>query len=711
MKKRILFSLLVCMVSLALIISGCSDSKGKQEADSHIVNTTFYNYLKEGKFVELPAAQPQYPASGELFSENTSVFKLVPTNANTLQKKLPDVALSDFALYSLPVSTAKRTASTVSAAPLSAASISTAIPTLKKQDVIPASCVDLAGTDLRDCLDNLGVSSVPQSDHVSAHDLQSLAIEVGQSITGSIPDKTVQALTANVSKADRDAIAAKLTDFTNDDPAHANIDMAAFNPFNPAGYSLGTVVISDGSMSDINGDGVLDPHSTMITEIAKPVTYARSQSATLDFCVQKYGNNIEDRYVVKITTYVHLDSLKAQRQPLPVFTPTDAAPVAPSEFYDSIHNARIVNHALDANIIKSIYGSTAILPGSSTEYTLMFQIDPNQISTEYKDLLDKITAAGDTACQDVVELHINPRTAIISGMSSAGKATQKASGSLTVFYQVPVAFSTQLTAKISSALTGQAATISADSQPMFDYCMVDGTGRKVAIVDPVSGAVIPACEKFNQQALAKTVLMTKAGACKDDKGHWAYWPSRYRTPRFGRGIQWIYTECLLHDQVGDYKNIHWYQSAWKSGVQIAVRGAKIGLNTYLKIEIGAISLKNDDGTDKKKSLIYAKKLLPLLGTIVMKMNGMTIAGYKVDIPPVIGDFLASTSNYPTDSGSDSIFGNATIDYNLLMELTDGANSFFIDRMTDAVAQMLDVTIAGRQDISDRSHYGCFEFSY
>lgn len=711
MKKRISFCLLVCVVSLALIIPGCSDSK--QEAGSHIVNTTYYNYLNEGKYVELPAAQPQLPDSGELFSENTSVFRLVPVNASSLQKMLPETIRSDFALYSPSASVAKRVLSTLSDTFLLSASSSTDVPSLKQQNVIPESCTGLTDSALRDCLDDSDTSAAPQSDHVSLHDPQSLAIEAGQSLTDSIPGITVQTLTTHVSKADRDAIVAKLTDFTNDDPTHAQIDMAGFDPFNPAGYTFKSVVISDGSSSDIDGDGAFDPHSTMITEIAKPVTYKRNASVALDSCVQKYGKAIEDRHIVKMTTHVHLDHLESQRQLLPVFAATDTAPVASDEFYDSVHNARIINHALDANIIKYIYGSPGILPALSTEYTFMFQIDPNQISGEYMQLLEKLSAAGDTECQEMVEQHINPRTAIISGVSAApsAKSLQKGDSSLSVFYQVPIAFTPQLTAKITAAITGQT-VLPTDSQTIRDYCMVDGNGQKVAIVNPANGSIIPACEKFNQTAMAKTVLMTKSGACKDNKDHWSYYPSRLQTSRFGRGIQWIFTEWLLHDQVGDYKNIHWYQSAWKAGVQVAVKGAKIGLATYLKIQIGAIKVKNEDGTDKKKSLIYAKAFLPLLADIVMKMDGIHIAGYKLHIPHSIGDFFARTSSFfPGSAGDDTVFGNPTFDFNLLSDLSGGVKGFLVDRVTDAAAQMADVTVVGWQDISDRSHYGCFEFSY
>ena len=713
MRKWMLFSCVVCLGTLAWIIQGCSDSSSRQEADSHIVNTTYYAHLTEAKYVEYAAAQPQFPASGELFSENTSVFRLLPANASALQKLLPEAMLSDFVLYSPASSLKKRVASSIDAPPsLSAASVTT-IPSLKQQNVIPESCADLSDAALNDCLDNLGVSSIPISEHVSIHDPYSLAIEAGQSLADSIPGKTVQTVAANITTSDRNAIIAKLTDFTNNDPTHADVDIASFDPFNPAGYSLKSVVISDNSSSDLNSDSVLDQHSTMITEIAKPVAYQRNPASALDSCVQKYGNAINDRYIMKISTYIHLDHLKSQRQTLPVFTPSNSNPVAPPEFYDSVHTAQMMNHALDANLIKSVYGSNTDIPTSSTEYTFMFQIDPNQISSEYAALLEKMSSAGDSECQEMVEQHINPRTAIISGSSTnSPKSAQKGANALSVFYQVPAFYTAHLSAKIASALTGQDPATPAESQLIGDYCMVDGDGRKVAIVDPVTGAIVPACEKLSQKGSAKTVMMTKPGACKGDKGHWAYDPSRLQTSRFGRGIQWIFTEWLLHDQVGDYKNIHWHQSVWKSGVQVAVKGAKIGIATYLKIQVGAINLKNDDGTDKKKSLIYAKAFLPLVASIVMKMDGMSVAGYKIAIPHVIGDFFNRSSNFfPEISGNDSVFGNSTFDYWLLLDLSGGVKGFLIDRIADAAAQMLDVTVVGWQDISDRSHYGCFEFSY
>ncbi len=703
--------LILCLLFLASSIAGCSDSKNNQQSATDDVNLLYQNYLQQGRYVDLPAAQPRFPASGELFSENTGIFDLVAADQETVQKKLSKALMSDFALYAPAAPASKSLASAI--AGTTPGSSLAGIPSLKGQNAIPGSCAELTGDEFQECLAEFGVEPLlsapgtPQEpappDHVSMHDPQTLAIEIGPSVVDSIAGKTIRTLTTNVTKARRDAIVARLSDLTNDDAAHANLDLASLDPFNPSGYSLNSVVVTDGSSSYVN-DGGFARHSTMITEVAKPVNYHRSPAPALDACVQRYGGNIVDRYVVKVTTYVHLDSLAPQRQQvsLPVAAAADAA-VLP-EAYEAAQRAEAINNALDANVIKWVYGSAGNLPESATEYTLSFQLDADLISNEYRQVIEEASDAGDSACQEVVEQHVNPRTAIIGRVTpAAARSVQKKGDAMNVFYQVPSSFSRELTAKVAAALTGE--TVPPSSlEPLRDYCMVDGTGRKVSIIDPASGAVVPACEKFSQAVMAKTVLMTKSGACRDDRGHWAYYPSRIRTERFGRGIQWILTEWFLHNQVGDYKNIHWYQNAWKSGVQVAVKGAKYVFATYLKIQLGAIKPK----ADEKRSTYYIKSLLPLVKDVVMKMNGMNVAGYRVSIPSTVGNFLSGAGGY---SGSGGAFGNSTFDTQLALEMRQGATGFLVDRLTDAAAQMVDVSATGWQDISDRSHYGCFQFSY
>lgn len=700
--------IVVCsLVSTGFIVSGCSGDKVSQPVSSD-VSESYYAYLTSGKHIDRAEAQPVFPVSGELYSENTSVFRLNPAKVTARQALQLRPILSDFALYSPSVAPSKHVASTVSDMP---SIVADGIPSIKKNDIIPVSCSGLSAIELRECLDNLGVSSAPESEHVSLHDPQSLKIQLGPSIEDSILKKSMLSITTNVSKTDRDSIIATLTDFTNNDSAHANIDIASFNPFELSGFSLSNVTITDNSSSDINADGALEAHSTMITEIMKPVNYSRTASEMLDSCITKYrGTTIDDRYVMKLTTYVHLDNLKAQRQVAPVIPDNSSGDTidfnASLKNYAASLDVMAINQAFDANIIKSIYSSSGTLPWSSTEYSFMFQLAPDLINGAYNDVLSQISDSNDIGCQEIVEQHINPRTAIISGVSPGSSNLQKSVGaSLSVMYQVPVVYSRQLTAKFAQALLGDISATDEEA-PLQDYCTVDGNGQKVAIIDPVSGAIVPACEKIDKNSLAKVVLYTKSGACKGDKNDWAYYPAQMRSPRFGRGIQYILTEWLIHNQVGDYKNIHVYQNLWKSAFQVAVRGGKIAVATYLQGQLTSAKF----ATAAAPDILFITDAVMKYAATILKYADFNLAKYRFKVPSDVIHFLASGTGSGAHLTGDKKTGYAAF----LAKLATKSNKsmvvgFLIERFTDSIAQILDVTVVGWQDLSDGSHNGCFKF--
>lgn len=711
MQRKYLFIGLSGLLFAIVMSFGCSDSgSNPPSSDTQLsaASQSYYNFLAAGKFTDRTEAQPQFPASGELFKENASIFRLSPAKITAKQAGTASSLLSDFALYTpTSASYSKRVGLTVSDPP---SNFTSGIPGIKKSDIIPAACSGLLSDALRDCLDDLGVSSAPESDHVSQHDLQSLRTQIGADIEGKILNKSFQSLAAQISSNDRAALINQLSDFTNDDPAHASLDMASFSPFDSTGYAFSSVVVTDNSSSDANGDGVLEPHSTMITELVKPVSYQRSTSLTLDACMVKYrGSTIDDRYVVKLTSYTHLDHLKTQRK-LPAAVVENAAGEEILQ-YESVLDVMGVNQALDANLIKAIYSSSELLSASSTEYSLMFMLAPDLMNGAYSDLLASITNANDNGCQELVEQHINARTAMMSGASSSSNTLQKtAAPALTVFYQVPVVFSRQLTAKFTDAILGEA-ILSDDKAPLQDYCMVDGNGDKVAIVDPLSGALVPACEKFDQKSLAKTVMLTKDGACKGLKSElWAYEVGLVRSPRFGRGVQYILTEWLIHNQVGDYKNIHAYQSLWKAGFQVAVRAAKIVAATYFQEQL----------TASRFATAAAPDILFLLDAVmgytakVLKYADFEIAKHHIKFNNNVIHFLAEKTGRAANDTSSKRAGYAAfaakLATNSKYSVTKGNFlGFAIERFTDSVAQAIDVEVVGWQDLSDGSHHGCFKF--
>ena len=203
----------------------------------------------------------------------------------------------------------------------------------------------------------------------------------------------------------------------------------------------------------------------------------------------------------------------------------------------------------------------------------------------------------------------------------------------------------------------------------------------------------------NAPGLDKPRFWTKSGACQHDKNNWAYDPSRVRTPRFGRGIQWILTEMLLHNQVGDYKNIHWRESIWKAGTQVTIKAGTFIFTTYLKMQFGAIAPK-----DKNKMAVFYlfETVLPYLGNVSCHNmgdgKGWKIAGYSLQGIGFVGTFFVEKgATNPTWEGRVATnIGNAVL-------------GFMIDRVGQGFGQMLDVEAVGWQDFSDGSHHGCFQF--
>lgn len=671
--------------SLALLLlTSCAGDSSSSAADSP--NAAFYQALKElkadGPLLQAPPA--------ELFSEHAKVFDLAQVPAKQTAKLLSSQALpAEFALY------APRQAGLSGLAKAAAAAVpGSGIPGFKPADAIPSACADAAAADLPQCLEENNLGLAPELFHSSNHDATSLAIMLGEGSGATVVNNVLSSFNDHIDATTRDAIRAQLNGYITAIATHAAMDLGSHGMYDSAGYYLQSAVVTDGGRADSDGDGELEPHSTLIVELRKPLKYVRMPESTLDSAIKAHNNGAipEEVYEIVLKVYIHLNHLarfRPEAPPLPAETTTTEQESALSA---QALETYLINHAFDANIIKKVLISGGVLPWNCTEYSIGFQLSSDTMAKHYAPILAKAEAAEDTAAVAAIEEHMDAQTALVTGGNGVAGSAQKSSGTgpVTVMYQIS-----------RPGHTGKATASGG-----YDYAMVDSSGRRIAIYDPASGAIVIAGSQSRlAPGVGKQVAMTKAGACSGNSGNWAYQPSRVRTPRFGRGIQFILTEWLIHNQVGDYKNIHWYQSVWKSGVQVAVKGAKYVAATYLKVQVGSIKLPKDpDERDKKKKqLAVLKVFLPLVKDAVMKLNGIKIAGYSLPIPVSVGNFL---------SGSGSAFGssNTTFDYWLLLELGSGdGKGFFIDRMTDAAAQMLDVTIVGWQDISDRSHYGCFEF--
>jgi hypothetical protein len=460
------------------------------------------------------------------------------------------------------------------------------------------------------------------------------------------------------------------------------MDLIQRELFSSGGYRLGHIVITDDSLADINADGSLEPHSTAVIEIVKALDYSRSAHSQLDECIEKYGaGNVSEQYLLRLTAFVHLDHLAAQR-----VTPNSSMTSAETwekglAHFEDLWAEHATNHAFDVNVLKWLLADNLPLPADSTEYVASFQLTPESIDGTFAQLIADSSAASDNVCVDIFEGHIDAYSAIIPASSGVRNNTN-------VFYQVPV--SEVPTRTLPGTQLGEG---------YRRYCTLDDAGRLVGIYDPATQTTHLACDR--RKPIQAQLKMTKPGACQSSKSHWAYYPARARSARFGRGIQWILTEWLIHDQVGDYKNIHWYDSAWKAGVQTAVKAGMFIARTAIGIAAGSINVPNAPGGTTVVYIINT--VMPYWANVLEQIDGLKIAGYTLTGTASVNSFLLQLGTANASNATfTSTLGNAMGAFFM---------NFLIQRTTDAVGQMLDVTAVGWQDFSDDSHYGCFEFSY
>lgn len=666
----------------ALLLISCSSSDSQAPAEA-IPNSEYYETLKSASYIDNPLAQPP---TNEIFSENTKHFVLDLVPAKQLAKMAAAQTLStDVALYVprglKPAALAKSTAKSAAAAVVPGSGI----PSFKPADIIPDVCSGLSGNDLRQCLDDNSIGLAPPPVHISYHDPQTLSILLGAGFNDKLLANLHSSFITHIDKPTQDTISAKLNNYITSNPSHTSLNLAQQNIFDPSGFYISNAVITDGSQGYSNNDGVLVSHSTLIVELKKPLNYTRAANSALDDFIKKYSSTGAvpvERYEITLKAYIHLDQLASFRQPLPEPSQDTMTTAEQLAFYEQILRAQTINHAFDTNVIKKIIGSGEVLPWSCTEYTVSFQLSTDTIADEYAPMLEKATSSDDTAAIEAIENHIDAQTALITGSAMPLNGVQKSAGSLTVMYQVSM----------------PKAVAKAGTSGGYDYAMVDSLGRRVAIYDPVTGTTVSASsESRSDPGTDKQVAMT-AAACQGDTSNWAYLPHS-RTPRFGRGIQWILAEWLIHNQVGDYKNIHWYQSVWKSGTQVAIKGGTFIFTTYLKLQSGAVE--PDKGG--LAAVYLLETALPYFANVISNMGGrhskdFKIAGYSLSGVAFVSQLLAEKA-----------VTNPTFLERMGARIKNFVIGFVIDRLGQGLGQMLDVTAVGWQDFSDGSHLGCFKF--
>lgn len=158
------------------------------------------------------------------------------------------------------------------------------------------------------------------------------------------------------------------------------------------------------------------------------------------------------------------------------------------------------------------------------------------------------------------------------------------------------------------------------------------------------------------------------------------------TRRFGRGIRLCLSEWTIHNQVGDYWNIHWYQSASRSAKQSAISAAAYIARGLVHYYLG--------GGEVLPAIISEGS--SYAAHIANHLTKKKIAGHSIKWG---GSALNALLGYAV--GSPSVVDNAGI-----------VKGFVATKLIDGLAQMAQVHATGWQDYSHHSHCKChFKFSH
>jgi len=157
--------------------------------------------------------------------------------------------------------------------------------------------------------------------------------------------------------------------------------------------------------------------------------------------------------------------------------------------------------------------------------------------------------------------------------------------------------------------------------------------------------------------------------------------------RFGRGIRVCLSEIVIHNQVGDYWNVRWYQDAGKASVQTTIRGAAYVIRAAAAFYTGGMNWSGP-----------AIEMATLAADVIDKIsNDKKIAGWSLKAVGGSAGAFRLAKQMPADR---------------IKSIKSAGYSFAIGMIVDLFAQAVQVTAVGWQDYADGSHCACgFQFKH
>jgi hypothetical protein len=154
--------------------------------------------------------------------------------------------------------------------------------------------------------------------------------------------------------------------------------------------------------------------------------------------------------------------------------------------------------------------------------------------------------------------------------------------------------------------------------------------------------------------------------------------------RFGRVNRVCMSEWLIHNQLGDYWNIHWGQSPWKSSTQSVIKAGAYVVRAVVSYCVGGRPWSGP-----------ALESMTYLGNVLDHALNTRIAGHSVTRIKTIGAVAYEAKTKLKTIGPD---------------LKNAGIMFAFDKVVDLAAQVGQVEAVGWQDYANGSHCACgFKF--
>ena len=240
--------------------------------------------------------------------------------------------------------------------------------------------------------------------------------------------------------------------------------------------------------------------------------------------------------------------------------------------------------------------------------------------------------------------------------------------------------------QVGDALACTTASGPLELEPLPQAGAAPGTPQAFSVVSPYQRIALRAATG-GQCATSTGNLEGGLNHVRIGDFYWNCTNSKYAgcTGRFGRGNRICMSEWIVHNQVGDYWNIHWYQHAWKASEQRLIKTGAYAVRAAISFYLGGRS--------------WVGPLLEMLtfaGDVIDKASNTKIAGYSLSGAKAVGGVVKEVATHFKDIGKD---------------VKNAGLGFAFDMAVDMFAQIAQVQATGWQDYSHDSHCVCgFQFN-